>query len=95
MTGQDIPVARPEVVLREESDDWAMLFDPDTGDLFGLNPVGVLVWRHMDGSRSIGDIARALSASVDGLPANAEEQIALFIQEIVGHGLARYGECRR
>ena len=91
MMGQDIPVARPEVVLREESDDWAILFDPDTGDVFGLDPVGVLVWRHMDGSRSLGEITHALSGSVDGLPPDAEKQVGLFVQELVRHGLVRYG----
>ena len=31
------PIANPLIVLREEFDDWAILFDPDTGDAFGLN----------------------------------------------------------
>ncbi len=37
-----IPVANPSVVLREEFDNRAILFDPDTGDAFGINPVGAL-----------------------------------------------------
>jgi hypothetical protein len=35
------------VLLREEFDDWAVLYDPDTGYGFGLNPTGsVLVMGH-------------------------------------------------
>jgi hypothetical protein len=28
---QKNPIANPLIVLREEFDDWAILFDPDTG----------------------------------------------------------------
>ena len=37
------PIANPLAVLREEFDNWAILFDPATGNAFGLNPVGVLL----------------------------------------------------
>ena len=32
MTHEDKPIANPLIVLREEFDDWAILFDPDSGD---------------------------------------------------------------
>jgi hypothetical protein len=28
------------VVFREEFEDWAILFDPETGKAFGVNPAG-------------------------------------------------------
>ena len=31
MPESDMPIANPLVVLREEFDDWAVLFDPDKG----------------------------------------------------------------
>ncbi len=37
-----------DVVLREEFDNWAIPFDPATGNAFGLNPVGVFVWERLD-----------------------------------------------
>ena len=49
MSHNNKPVANPLVVLREEFDDWAVLFDPDTGNAFGLSPVGVFVWKLLDG----------------------------------------------
>ena len=36
------PVANPLLVLREEFDDWAILFDPDRG--YGLRSNHVKVW---------------------------------------------------
>ena len=49
MNQTDKPIANPIVVLREEFDDWAVLFNPDTADALGINPVGVAVWKRMDG----------------------------------------------
>ena len=56
MNKTDKPIANPIVVLREEFDDWAILFNPDTADAIGTNPVGAAVWKRMDGKRSIDDI---------------------------------------
>lgn len=53
MKHSDKPIANPIVVLREEFDDWAVLFNPDTADVVGINPVGVAVWKWMDGQRSL------------------------------------------
>ena len=32
------PIANPSVVLREEFDDWAVLFDSDSGNSLALDP---------------------------------------------------------
>ena len=56
MNRTDRPIANPIVVLREEFDDWAVLFNPDTADAVGTNPVGVAVWKRMDGKRSLKEI---------------------------------------
>ena len=52
------PVANSLVVLREEFDDWAVLFDPDTGNACGLNPVGVFIWKRLDGRHTVPDILK-------------------------------------
>ena len=44
MTKDDKPIANPYVSLREEFDDWAVLFNPDTGRGYGLSPTGVYLW---------------------------------------------------
>ena len=53
-------IANPVVVLREEFDDWAILFNPDTAEATAINPTGVLVWKHMDGRRGLGEIVAAV-----------------------------------
>jgi SynChlorMet cassette protein ScmD len=52
MSGKDEkPVANQLIVLRE--DDWAVLFDPETGNAFGLNPVAVFIWKLLDGKHTM------------------------------------------
>jgi len=84
------PVANPLVVLREEFDDWAILFDPDTGEGFGLNPVSVFIWKCLDGQHTIEDIKAELREVCEGVPEDAENYIKDFIQDLVEQGLAGY-----
>ena len=42
-------IANPLMVLREEFDDWALLFDPDTSHSYGLNQVSVFIYKRLDG----------------------------------------------
>ena len=50
------PVAKPQIRLREESDNWVILFDPNTGNSRVLNPIGVFVWKLLDGTHNVSDI---------------------------------------
>ena len=61
MNQMDKPIANPNVVLREELDDWAVLFNPDTADASGINPVVVAVWKRMDGKRSLKEIVAEIN----------------------------------
>jgi SynChlorMet cassette protein ScmD len=90
MNLDDKPVANPLVVLREEFDDWAILFDPETGKGFGLNPVSVFVWKHLDGKHTAADILAELQESCENVPEEAEEHIKKFIDSLLKEGLAGY-----
>ena len=84
------PIANSSVVLREEFDDWAILFDPDSGGGFGLNPVSVFIWKNLDGKHTVEDILVELRKNCENVPQNAEDYIRNFIQELVEGGLAGY-----
>jgi SynChlorMet cassette protein ScmD len=68
---QKNPIANPLIVLREEFDDWAILFDPDTGNAFGLNPTGVFIWKHLDGKHGVEDIVKSLRDEAEDVPEDA------------------------
>lgn len=90
MSEKKKPVANPLVVLREEFDDWAVLFDPDTGNAFGLNPVGVFIWKRLDGRHTIEDIQKELRQNCEDMPGEAELHLKDFIKSLVEQGLAGY-----
>lgn len=82
-----VPLANPSLVLREEFDDWAILFDPDTGKAFGLNPVSVLIWKLADGKRTVGQIAGEIRTRCTGVPEVMEEQLQGFLEDLSRRGL--------
>ena len=82
------PVANPTVVFREEFDDWAVLFDPETGAAFGMSPVSSLVWKSLDGRHTISDILIDVNKQCQNVPEDAESHIKEFVQLLLDHGLA-------
>lgn len=84
------PVANPLAILREDFDDWSILFDPDLDTGFGLNAIGTFIWKRLDGQNTVQDIMAELSISCRDLPEEAEEYVKDFIQYLVDKGLAGY-----
>jgi SynChlorMet cassette protein ScmD len=88
MSTAEKPIADPLLVLREEFDDWAILFDPDTGDSFGLNPVSVFIFKRLDGKHTVRDIMDELIVECEDVPEDAEQFISAFINDLVEKGFA-------
>jgi SynChlorMet cassette protein ScmD len=77
-------------VLREEFDDWAVLFNPDTGRGFGLSPTGVYVWKLLDGKHSINEMLEALTRNALNVPVEATDHLIAFVEELSQYGLAAH-----
>ena len=90
MNQTDRPIANPIVVLREEFDDWAILFNPDTATAVGINPVGVAVWKGMDGRRSLQDIVAEINEHFGEVPTGASEEISAFVNTLAEQGFVGY-----
>jgi SynChlorMet cassette protein ScmD len=80
--------ANPLVILREEFDDWAILFDPDTGSAFGVNPIGVLIWKLLDGRHSLEEITREIQTAAEEVPPDVVDHVRDFVCSAVAFGLA-------
>ncbi len=87
MNVEDKLLVNPMIVLREEFDDWALLFDPDTGDSFGLNPVCVFIYKRLDGKHTIEDIMIELRAECKNAPDDAERYVIEFVEDLVNKGV--------
>jgi SynChlorMet cassette protein ScmD len=81
-------VANPSVVLREEFDDWAVLFDADTGNAVGVNHVGVAIWKRLDGKRGPEEIAAELRAMFSDVPETVVEETREFVEKLAKDGFA-------
>jgi SynChlorMet cassette protein ScmD len=84
------PLANTSIVLREEFDDWAVLFDPDSGNAFGLNPTSVFIWKLLDGKNTPEDIMKEIHKNCDDVPEDADKHLRDFLQDLVERGFVGY-----
>lgn len=90
MSGKKPVVANTQIVFREEFDDWAVLFDPDTGDSFGMSPVSAFIWKHLDGKHTLDDILAEMRKCCKDVPDEAGEHMKTFVEELISKGYAGY-----
>ena len=79
-------IANPDVVLREEEDEAALLFDPDTGAVHILNSTAVAVWQLLDGKRDLSQIMADLHEEFDGMDDTAEGQVVELLNHLMSIG---------
>ena len=79
-------IVNPVVVLRKEFDDWAVLFNPDTAEAVGVNPVGVAIWEMLDGKNSIENISAQIGREFSDVPGTAAQEIETFIEDLTKRG---------
>ena len=77
------PIACPDIVLREEFDDWAILFHHPSGDSVATGPVGVAIWKAMDGQRTLADIATEIENQFEDTPNTALDDTIAFVEELL------------
>lgn len=75
-------VVNPSLVLREESDGYAILCDPDSGRIRVLNPTAVAIWKLIDGQRTLFEVMGVLRKDFEDLDADAEEQVVELVREL-------------
>jgi len=89
MTEQiNLPTPDPQISLREEFDDWALLYNPDNGRSVGLTPTGVSIWQSLSAGKDLDGIIKALKEEFDPLPDDVLEDIKIFCDQITRAGFA-------
>lgn len=74
----------PEVVLREEDQDGALLFNPDTNQIRALNETALYIWNLCDGSRDVVAIEEAIRGAFEDIPEDqVVDQIVEFMNQMV------------
>lgn len=75
-------VQNPLIVLRKESDDWAVLYNPDDGNALGINPTGIDIWEKINGSNSIKDIIKEIKQEYEGVSPDIVNEIESFMDKL-------------
>ena len=65
----------------------AVLFDPDTGSMFVLNPTAALLWQCLDGTASLGELAGDVEVAFGVTRDEAERDVLDFARALAERGL--------
>ncbi|MEA4863233.1 MAG: PqqD family peptide modification chaperone [Victivallaceae bacterium] len=76
----------PSIVVRKELEGWGVLFDPDTGDTFGLNAVGVFIWEGIEAGKDKETILAELTGACEDVPENAAGDFDDFVSSLAAKG---------
>jgi hypothetical protein len=77
----------PDVILREEDPDGALLFNPDTNQIRVINATGLFIWKQCDGRKDLPAIVVALKSAFDGVPeTEVEGEVRAFIDDMRANG---------
>lgn len=82
----------PNLVLRIEDDNCALLFDPDNGRVQMLNGTAVQIWQLLDGKRSLGEIIEHLRTQFEGIGKTAEQQVIRLAETLADLGAVGFWE---
>jgi hypothetical protein len=84
---KDSLVRNPDVVLREEDPDGALLFNPDTNQIRVINTTGLFVWKRCNGKKDLPAIVADLKKSFAKVPAKeVDGQVKAFVDDMQANG---------
>jgi hypothetical protein len=85
--GEDLLIRNPDVILREDDPEGALLFNPDTNQIRVINATGLFIWKHCDGKKDILAIVKALEEAFTEVPEmDIETQVNNFLDEMKATG---------
>ena len=71
----------PDVVVREEDEDGALIFNPDTDQIRVINPTGFFIWNLCDGGNDLTGIILAVKESFKDVP---DDKVFRDVEEYIG-----------
>jgi SynChlorMet cassette protein ScmD len=77
----------PDVVIRNDFEDFAILFDPDSGKVYGLNPVGEIIWKLLKEEITVDNIITKLRVECIEVTNDVEIEVKDFINNLLKNGL--------
>jgi len=86
-------VRNPEAQLHGEDARGGVLFEPQSGQVRGLNATGLFIWHLCDGSRDVPALVEALCRTFEDVPEEiVSDQVVSFLGALRAAGLVRIVE---
>lgn len=92
ITTNSIILAKPIVVLQEDSENWGILYNPETDFSFAVNPMSAFIWKCIESKISINDIREKIFEHFSSVSENVEQEIIQFAKILVENNLASLEE---
>lgn len=77
----------PSVVIRNDFNDFAVLFNPLDGKAFGLNPVGEVIWKLLETEHTVESLISQVSECCEDIPGHIEQDVLEFLEQLERNGL--------
>ena len=80
-------LCNPDVVLREEDESGALLFNPDTNQVKVLNATGLFIWKQFQSENSPDAVLKLITEAFEDVPeAQVNDDIEAFLNELLKTG---------
>ena len=80
-------VVRDAGVVEAEIDHEVVAINIETGNCYGLNPVGSRIWNLISAPVSVGEVCATLISEYQVQPATCEQQVLSLLEELRAEGL--------
>jgi hypothetical protein len=87
-------IQNPDVNLREEDADGALLFNPDADRFQLLNKTGLHIWKFCIEPRTVDEITTVLQSDYDEVPETVAVDVEEFINQMIEGGFIGMVEAR-
>jgi hypothetical protein len=81
------PIRNPAHAFREADKDWTVLVNLDSAAAVALNETGMLLWKRISGSATVGEIVEDVKNQFTDTPPDAEEELLAVLETLRDTGL--------
>lgn len=78
---------RHEIIRWREFGDHGILLNPASGDYFEISEAGLIIWKQIDGQRTVEEIINELATHFVVEGEDLTKDVAEFIEDLMGNGL--------
>ena len=86
-TVPDVPIPNPAAVAEKGTDGWTLLVNPDTAGAMAVNQTGALIWKLINGRRTVAEITAAVRKHFPDAPATVAEDVNALLAKLAEEGL--------